>query len=360
MKKYLSFALVFLLILAWIPAGIGEVEICGKVAEIDKYGNARLDISIEDFNSAGFALGDIVTVTAGGFSGDMPYFNGFYVDRGETMVRAYPGHTCIDVCINYGEFAETAGVSMEDPVTITLKEKAGALTLQEISSLEYSNDRSDDVSDASFANFRPIKEGRLYRSGVPVDNQYGQVACADALIREAGIQTVMNLASTEEEIESSFTDKDFAAPYYKELYLSGQVIMLGLSIHFDSDEFGDGIVKGFTFLADREPPYLVHCIEGKDRTGFAAMVLEMLMGWNESEIVADYMVSYANHYGIEAGTEKYSMIAEKNVKEMMRFVAGLAKGSSLEKIDWKAAAEAYLTAHGMTESALKALEQKLQ
>lgn len=360
MKKYLSLALVFLLILALAPAMAEETAVRGQVTEIEKYGHSRLDITIEDFNNAGFALGDIVTVTAGSFTGDMPYLNGYYVDRGEAMVRAYPGHTNIAVCINYGKFSETAGIDVGDPVTIVLKEKAGALALQEISNLAYTNDRADYASDVVFANFRPVKEGKLYRSASPVDNQYNRAAYADALIREAGIRTVMNLASTDEEIEGFFASADYASPYYQELYRAGQVIALGLPIAFESDEFGEGIVRGFTFLADREPPFLVHCTEGKDRAGFAAMLLEMLMGWSGSEIAADYMVSYANYYGIEAGTEKYDMIMEKNIVEMMRSVARLEKNASLEGVDWQAAAEAYLMAHSMTEDALKTLEQKLQ
>lgn len=39
-----------------------------------------------------------------------PQLNGYYVDRGEYMVRAFPGHTNIAVCINYEKFAETAGI----------------------------------------------------------------------------------------------------------------------------------------------------------------------------------------------------------------------------------------------------------
>lgn len=360
MKKLFSFLLACALVLTLVPSGAESVSVTGKVAEIEKYGHALLDITIEDFTSAGFDLGDVVTVSAGSFTGDMPYFNGYYVDRGEMMLRAYPGHTNIAVCINYGKFAEAAGVSVGDQVTITLKEKAGALALQEINNLEYSLDRSGAPSDAAFANFRPVKEGRLYRSASPVDNQYGRAACADALIREAGVRTVMNLANTEEEIEGCFAGEDFASPYYRELYLAGQVIVLGLPINFDSDEFGAGIVKGFAFLADREPPFLVHCMEGKDRAGFAAMLLEMLMGWNESDIVADYMTSYANYYGIAAGTEKYDMIAEKNVMEMLRSVAGLEKGASLEGVDLQSAAESYLLQHGMAEDALRALKEKLQ
>ena len=109
----------------------GQV-IKGKVEQIEKYGHARLDISIDDFNNAGFALGDIVTVSAGSYEGDMPYINGYYVERGEYMLRAFPGDSTIAVCINYGKFAETAGIEVGDPVTIKLKESAGALTLQEI------------------------------------------------------------------------------------------------------------------------------------------------------------------------------------------------------------------------------------
>ena len=360
MKKLLAIVLVFHLILAMIPAMAEGIAVQGSVTEIEKYGHALLDITIEDFNDAGFALGDIVTVSAGSYVGDMPYLNGYYVDRGEYMLRAYPGHTNIAVCINYGKFAEAAGIDVGDPVTITLKEKGGALLLQEINDLVYSNDRADSASDAAFANFRAVSEGKLYRSASPVDDQNGRARYADGLIREAGVQTVMNLANTEEEIAACFAAEDFASPCYKELYDAGKVIILGLGIDFTSDAFAEGIVKGFTFLAERDMPWLVHCMEGKDRAGFAAMTLEALMGWSEEQIVADYMLSYENYYGIEPGTDKYDLIAEKNVKEMLRAVAGLGVGASLENVDLQAAAETYLLSHGMEEETLKLLETKLR
>ena len=84
------------------PDANEEASVTGKVTEIEKYGHALLDVSIADFALAGFDLGDVVTVQAGGASYDMPFFNGYYVDRGEMMVRAYPGHEFIAVCINYG------------------------------------------------------------------------------------------------------------------------------------------------------------------------------------------------------------------------------------------------------------------
>lgn len=95
------------------------------------------------------------------------------------------------------------------------------------------------------------------------------------------------------------------------------------------------------------------------RAGFAAMLLEALIGWDEGRITADYMLTYTNYYGIRPGTEKYDLIAEKNVKEMIRFVAGLEKGASLDGTDLRAAAEAYLTGYGMEREAVEALRAKL-
>ena len=89
------------------------------------------------------------------------------------------------------------------------------------------------------------------------------------------------------------------------------------------------------------------------------MLLEMLIGWTEDELIADYMLSYINYYKVEPGTEKYNMIVERDVKEMMRAVAGLEKGESLAGIEWRAAAEDYLLKHGMDKDSVASLESFL-
>ena len=360
MKKTVALLLCLALLCVLIPAFAESISMTGKVVLIEKYGHAELDIAVEDFDAAGFALGDIVTVTAGTYEADVPYLNGYYVDRGEGLVRAYPGDTNIAVCINYQSFAEVAGIDVGDPVTLTLKEKAGALTLQEVNNLVYTNDRDDYASDEIFANFRPVIEGKLYRSASPIDNKYNRAATADRLIRDAGVRTVMDMASTDADIAGFIAAADFASPHYKALYEAGNVIALGLPVDFASDSFAEGVVKGFTFLSEHETPYDVHCVEGKDRTGFAIMMLEMLIGFDTDEIVADYMTTYENYYGVEVGSEAYDMIAENNVKDMMRMVAGLESGAPLDGVEWKAAGEQFLLSHGMSAEALARLEGKLK
>ncbi len=341
--------------------------VTGTVTEIEKYGHAKLDTTILGFTAAGYALGDVVTVKGGSYSGDMPYFDGYYVDKGDYMLRAYPGHETIAVCINYGKFAETAGLKVGDTVTISLKEKAGALTTQQINNLVYTDKRADYASDAVFANFREVKlgdigAGKLYRSSSPVNNEHNRAAVADKLVEAAGVKSVMNLADTAEEYAAYVAADTFSSMYYKGLYDAGSVIVLGMPVNFSSDEFASGIVKGLTFLSEHEGPYLVHCNEGKDRAGFTAMLLEMLMGAKLDEIVADYMLSYVNYYHIdpEADAAKYQMLADKNVMEMMRTVAGLEKGASLTGTDLAKAAETYLTSHGMTDAAVAALKANLK
>ncbi len=365
MLKKLSFLLALAMILTACAFAEEQPTVTGHVIDIEKYGHARLDTTVEEFLSAGFELGDIVTVTAGTYSGDMPFFNGYYVDSGEYMLRAYPGHENIAVCINYGKFAETAGIGVGDEVTITLKEKAGALTLQQVNNLVYTNDRADYASDEVFANFRPVRagqiaEGRLYRSASPVNRQYSRAPYALALAEAAGVCAVLNLANSEEWLAARFTEEDFTGEYYKKLCEEGRVIAVEMPINYAADDFGEGIARMLARLSELDGPYLVHCTEGKDRAGFTCMLLEALMGASEEEIEADYMLSYTNYYGTEPGSEQYEMIAERNIRAMLRTVAGLEKDAPLADVDLQAAAVNYLLAHGMSDETVAALQEKLK
>ena len=72
------------------------------------------------------------------------------------------------------------------------------------------------------------------------------------------------------------------------------------------------------------------------------------------------MLSYVNFYGVEPGTERYEIIAEKNIIDMLYIVAGKDRGADLTGIDWKEAAEQYLISHGMSAEAIETLEAKLK
>jgi protein tyrosine/serine phosphatase/S-adenosylmethionine hydrolase len=340
---------------------VKEPWIKGKVTQIEKYGHALADITIQDFNNLGFAFGDLVTVIFdNGFVLEAPYLDGYYVNAGDPLVRAYPGHTNIGICINYGKLNEVAQVKVGSGFIIMLSNPGAYRTQYEIRKLVRSNKREDYASDEIFANFRNIAvgniaEGVLYRSSSPIDNQLGRAAYADKLIEEAGIETVVNLSDSIDAMKTYLAAKDFASPYYAELAKNNKVIFLNMNLAYGSEEFRANVAKGLVFMVEHDGPYLVHCTEGKDRTGFISALLEALMGATKDEIVVDYMESYINYYGVEPGTEKYNLIAQ-DVLDMLKVITGTG---DLEKADLQTGARNYLIQGGMKPEQIEKLMNKL-
>ena len=106
-----------------------------------------------------------------------------------------------------------------------------------------------------------------------------------------------------------------------------------------------------------EAPYLVHCNEGKDRAGFTSALLECLMGASAEEVVADYMETYVNYYGLEKDTEKYNAVVNSNI------VKALAVAFDVEDLyaaDLAAEAEAFVVEElGLSQNEVDALKAKL-
>ena len=331
----------------------------GSVKEIETYGHALLDITIKDFLAAGYELGDTVDVVFdNGYSlTDIPFFNGYYVQEGEPLLRAYPGDTNIAVCINYGNLSEVAGISAGAKVEISLNKKAAALDTQTLNSLAYSNNREDYSSDEVFANFREItagniKPGKLYRSASPFNSIYNRAPYVNALAEQAGIKGILDLADTEEDIKAYFEQPDFKSFYAKSLFENGAVTPLGMPVDYASEEFSKKLVSGIEEANYTEGPILINCTEGKDRTGFVSALAEALMGATYEEIVDDYMKSFENYYGLtkESDPQKYAIVVKNNIDEMLRFIAGVDASADIAKADLAAGARKYLTSNGMTET----------
>ena len=337
------------------------------VIEIEKYGHAVLDITTADFTAIGYELGDIVCVRFGSYEADMPFFDGYYSTPGTEMLRGTSAEKNIAICINYGDFAKETGIAIGNHVEITMAEKAGMLTFYELSALKYSDNRADYSDDVTFANFRAVTagaigDGKLYRSASPINNEHGRASYANTLIAEAGVATVLNLADSEEDIAEYCEAEGFDSEYYRSLYESGNVIVLDLNVNFYSDEFNTTLIEGLRFLAQNDPPYSIHCTEGKDRAGFTAMLLEALMGAKLQEIIDDYMLSFYNYYGIdkESEPERYETILNTNLFTMLYHVTGTDTVEELGQTDLEAAVTDYLLQHGMNESDISALKDKLR
>lgn len=386
--RTLAFAMILIVLLTGCATRTQAVqetvitEVTSSVKEIQKYGNLVLTIEKKDLDAMGAEYGDVFTVSFQDTEVYAPYCTNYSdVDLGSIVLRN-DGETLI-LAINMGDFATTysiaekvsnpdktykwifeEGKTMEDiSLLLTLTGKGEYRDEWLIHQLSRTDNREDYSSDAAFANFREIKggkigEGALFRSSSPINNEIGRAKYADALVKENGIRTVMNLADSEESILSYMEKEDFASPYYASLFENGDVIALNMGVSFKTREFQASLSEGLTFLASKEGPYLVHCTEGKDRAGFTSALLSALMGLTYQEIVEDYMTTYENYYHIEKGSEQYEAVKKSNIDSMLSFIASV-ESDKLSQVDLSLKAEEFLFAIGMEEETVRKLKENL-
>lgn len=199
----------------------------------------------------------------------------------------------------------------------------------------------------------------LCRSASPCDDQHGRAVYADTLMGAANVKTIIDLADNDEKLKGYIQADGFNSPNFLALYEKGGVVLLSLNMDYESDDFKEKLVKGLTEMAGSDGPYLVHCTEGKDRTGFVCMLLEALCGASYQEIVDDYMLTYDNYYGItsQSDPEKYDVIVKELLEPMVKSVAG--GDADLEAADLAASAEAYLKNAGMSDENIEQLRTRL-
>lgn len=341
-----------------------------------EFGGIYIHKTIEDFNKAGFAFGDSVNIYfSNGYQlNDLPYYNGYYVDAGEKLLVGYPGYPYIKVTVNYGDDLWDEGEFLEDTrATIALNERAKYKDIQEACDLHYYDDREKYHSDAEFANYRNIRVGNIkpnliYRSASPCDNKHNRASYVDKLMEKDQIQFILNLADTKEKIDGYIARSDFNSPYFLSLYQKESFLLsfadddnvapLALNMNYMSQDFAKKVVQGFIPFLSKDGPYLIHCLEGKDRTGFVCIVLEALMGATYQEIVDDYMLTYKNYYGITEDDPRYEIIKNKNVDAMLKFICG-DEVEDIKNADLVKGAIRYLSWGDFSSDGIQSLIKKL-
>lgn len=337
----------------------------GKITSYNEFGAAMLSFTETDMTNAGFTLGDVISITIDDKKEIvMPYYDGFYTRNGEFLCVAYPTYPSICFTANNiglpKELTDLEGHS----VTVRMKEKGGCLDVQTALSMKYSNERIEypDLSDAEFANARTVKAGNipsgiLYRSSSPFSNDIKRDIYVSEYLQQEKVRTVLNLADNEEKMLSY---KDIP-PYSLSLWKEGNVILCPLKADPTADDYNNRLIEALKQLPSHPAPYLVHCMEGKDRTGYVCALLEGLCGATYEEIVADYLVTYDNYYYINPAKDPVlcNTLVSLRLNTCLMFYANVSDESQLPNIDYAKAFSSYLLSHGMTQQQLDALVHAL-
>ncbi len=328
-----------------------------SIQENTTFKSATILIPIESFNDIGFTLGDSVNISfSNGFSlNDVPYFNGYYVKNGEPVLVAYPSDTFLTVTYNNLGIWEQANLTDDDSVDIILNEKGKFIATQSALGQSYSLERSDYGSDEEFSNFRALKGGSLkdnliYRGASPVDNSRSRAKITSSLLEKNSINCIIDLADTESSLDSYFSKPDFDSPYAKSLYENDKMVLLGMGSGYSTVEYAKKVVQGFKYMLSHEGPYYVHCMEGKDRTGFVCFLIEALVGSTYEEMKLDYMSTYANYYKftLEKDPSKYNAVVSLYFDSFVECLAPSIDKANYASINLVENAKEYLSNGGMS------------
>ncbi len=145
---------------------------------------------------------------------------------------------------------------------------------------------------------------------------------------------------------------------FDESYYAGTTfVALSMGVAYDTEEFRSKLAKGLRFFASHEGPYAIHCVEGKDRTGIVAALLECFMGASCEEVKSDYMLSFYIYYGIEPEDAAYKTIWDRNVKIVLQELLGV---EDIENADLAQAAKDYFQEIGLNDEEIRLLHTRLE
>lgn len=378
-KRVLSMLLVLVMVCIKLPiAGHAEgpvTLVSHGIAEITDRGNVLLNLTSEAVFEK-FAFGDVVTVTMGDLTVDMPILDGYSVDAGLPEIYMYDraGKKEVRLVCNMQKFASVyhiayqpdamgnptewvynEGFSADMDVTITMKEKAGYLKEYQIRSMVYTDNREDypNLTDEEFGNFRMVSVGEiapgvLYRSASPIHAGRGRNTYVDAAAQQAGVTVFFNLVNSEED---EAQEEGFAGSYYAQQ----KRICVAATMDFTLDENRQKLADGLRFMAENPGVYDIFCKEGKDRTGYVLVLLEGLMSATAEEMERDYMLSFYNYYGTEPGSEAYDYLINGNFVKITQMNMGADPRDS----DFQQKVESYLKELGLTDAEITQLKTNL-
>ena len=323
----------------------------------DAFFGCDVNISIPDFIALGFELGDECDVV---LENDLyryefksvPFYNGYYTKTGDPLLCGYgyavkenrgadykynrTDYPFLRFCYNGREMWNQLNLTTDMTCTITLVKRGGYEYEQNlVGGLTYSNNFDDyeaknGVSkEAVFANFRAvrsdaIRENVLFRSASPFDNSNNRAPYVSALAKESGIDYVLNLADSDKNIAQYKTSDIWPElAYSQQLLDQDRVCLIPLSGAYVSAACQPALVKGLnSALAHNATKILFHCTEGKDRTGFVAVILESFCGATYDEMRRDYMLTYDNYYSLTEESDKkaYDFIVDLKFNDMLNYL----------------------------------------
>ena len=327
---------------------IANIEIYHGV----EYGGIYFKFPVDQFNNF-FTFGDSLNIkfSNGIEYNDVPFYNGYYVRSGQMSVISYPGYDITLTKMNAPDFWDDSFNNAK--ATITLNKAGKYIDIQNALNFISSTNREDYDSDEQFANFRPMNIGKLktnmfYRSSSPCNDKYNRMSTVNKLCQSNNIEFDINLSEDQELLDQLVAKEGFneKAPWFKNIYDNSKYHCSNLGVDFNSDKCKTGIKNHLKSIMNSDAnSFLVHCVEGKDRTGAFCMILESLAGATYEEIINDYFKTYENMYHVkkEEKPKTFELVIDIKLKDSFLCpFTGLKIDDDFSKVNYQEAAIKYL------------------
>ena len=337
------------------------------VALANNFGNVEIRIPIYVFNKAGFRYGDSVDVVfSNGYAyHDIPYYNSFIGPARQPCLYGFEyAYTYIGVGYPVtGNPWEESRLKPGDTARVFLNRRGKYLAESKLYSLNLQVLHLPGKDDAWRGNQRGLalpggESTAFFRSASPIRQDTHCLLPASKCLEAARPGFVLNLSDNADMLQQSCAENPQLP--YAQLFREGKVEPLQLGIDFTSTAYAQTLVRGLEALICHQPPYLLHCKYGLDRTGFVCIVLEALAGTSLDSIGHDYMQSYCCIYGLIRGSMRYQANKLRRLGEMLSYLCGLVGASeSVTQENIQLGAIAYLLKGGMSDDSIVKLSQLL-
>ena len=96
--------------------------------------------------------------------------------------------------------------------------------------------------------------------------------------------------------------------YCKELYDEGNILFYKSAIDIFVDKEAVKIGEVMRSMLKSDPPFLIHCQHGRDRTGLVGIILQTLAGATYEEVESSYMKAFYNWHRLDASNPNGALI----------------------------------------------------
>lgn len=137
--------------------------------------------------------------------------------------------------------------------------------------------------------------------------------------------------------------------------------LLGLGVDYESEKCHQVLGQALLRMCDQRGPILIHCTQGKDRTGFFAILIQALADTDLNTITAAFMQPYQDYYGVtkEGTPEKYETIKAYMGDPMLLCLSGCDDIQSITQENLKDGAKKYLKDGGLSDEEIQRIEDYL-